>query len=125
MRAAVAALWAVTVLAVASVAGPLAFQASEAPPVVPTEGQPGDLTYHSGSMAIRLTEGPCTFSAIRELLESEGIPPVYSYVMVQEGRPQVRGCWVRAAYEDEVLLQDMGGGDAFMPLSWFRRDPGV
>jgi hypothetical protein len=94
-------------------------------PVSVADAPEGDLVYRRGTMAIRLTEQPCGFREIEKLLEEEGAPPVHAYVMVQEGRPQVRGCWVRAAYDDEVLLQDMGGGDSFIPLSWFRREPGV
>lgn len=124
MRA-LAALIAVAALALAAVAGPLVFMASESPQAVIQEAPEGDLIYRQGTMAIRLTEQPCGFQGIERLLEEEGIPPVHSYTMVQEGRPQVRGCWVRAAYDDEVLLQDMGGGDAYMPLSWFKREPGV
>jgi hypothetical protein len=84
----------------------------------------GDLTYRRGTMALRLTEGRCGFSKMAEPLEEEGIPPALAYVMIQEGRPQVRGCWVRT-FSDEVLLLDMGGGESFMPLSWFKREPGV
>lgn len=122
-----AALIAVTALALAAVAFPLALAYHEAPPA-PVQplvmGEP-DLVYKQGTMAIRLTHKPCEFSGIELILENEGVPPVLSYVMVQEGRPEVRGCWVKAAYDDEVLIQDMSGGDSFMPLSWFKPDPGV
>lgn len=125
MRAGLVALLAVMLLAMASVIGPLALQVSQAAPQAVREAPDGDLIYRRGTMTIRLTTLACSFRGIEKLLEDEGIPPVYGYVMVQEGRPQVRGCWVRSTDPDEVLLQDMGGGDAFMPLSWFKRDPGV
>lgn len=84
-----------------------------------------DLVYRQGTMALRLTQEPCAYREIEEILENEGIPPVKAYVMVQEGRPTVRGCWAPAAYDDEVLTQDMNGGDSFIPLSWFKPDMGV
>lgn len=125
---ALAALIATAVITLAAIAGPLVFAYWEpAAPVVqelPVTGEP-DLVYRQGTMALRLTHDPCPFQGIERLLEEEGFPPVHAYIMVQEGRPAVRGCWVNAAYEDEVLIQDMGGGDSFMPRSWFKPDPGV
>lgn len=123
MRAALAALAVVALLAVASVAAPLYFMASQ--PVAVQEAPSGDLIYRRGTMTIRLTEQPCGFQGLERILEEAGVPPVQAYVMVQEGRPQMRGCWVRAAYDDEVLLEDISGGGSFMPLSWFKTDPGV
>lgn len=128
MRA-MAILIATAALALAAVVGPLVFAYREPPPaaVVPEPvgmGEP-DLVYKQGTMAIRLKHSPCEFSGIELILQEEGVPPVLSYVMVQDGRPEVRGCWVKAAYDDEVLVMDMGGGDSFMPLSWFKPDPGV
>lgn len=125
MRA-LATLIATAALALAAVVGPLVFAYREPPaPAQVLQVAEPDLVYKQGTMALRLTHQPCPFQGIERLLEEEGFPPVHAYVMVQEGRPAVRGCWVRAAYEDEVLIQDMGGGDSFMPLSWFKPDPGV
>lgn len=122
-----AVLIATAALALAAVVGPLVFSCMEPTAQVqalPAMGEP-DLVYKQGTMAIHLTDQPCGFQGIERLLEEEGIPPVHAYIMVQEGRPQVRGCWVRAAYDDEVLVQDMAGGDSFMPFSWFKPDVGV
>lgn len=123
MRAAIAALVVITALAVAAVAAPVVFLTENQPTVM--QAPSGDLIYKRGTMTIRLTEQPCGFQGLERILEEEGIPPVHAYVMVQEGRPQVRGCWVLAAYDDEVLIEDIGGGSSFMPLSWFKTDPGV
>jgi hypothetical protein len=123
MRAAIAALVVITALAVAAVAAPVVFLTENQPTVM--QAPSGDLIYKRGTMTIRLTEQPCGFQGLERILEEEGIPPVHAYVMVQEGRPQVRGCWVRAAYDDDVLIEDIGGGSSFMPLSWFKTDPGV
>lgn len=124
MRA-LAVLIATAALALAAVVGPLVFAYREPAAPKPLVMAEPDLVYKQGTMAMRLTHKPCEFSGIELILENEGVPPVLSYVMVQDGRPEVRGCWVKAAYDDEVLVMDMGGGDSFMPLSWFKPDPGV
>jgi hypothetical protein len=95
-----------------------------APPAAIADAPEGDLVYRRGTMALRLTDQPCGFQGLEKILEDEGIPPVHGYVMVQEGRPQVRGCWA-VNFDQEVLLLDISGGDAFIPLSWFKREPGV
>jgi hypothetical protein len=63
-------------------------------------------------------------SAVSNVQEEDGILPALAYVMTQEGRPQVRGCWV-ATFDREAMVMDIGGGEGFMPLDWFKRDPGV
>jgi hypothetical protein len=121
-------LIATAALALAAVVGPLVFAYREPPAAVVQELQgerEPDLVYKQGTVTMILRDAPCRFKALGDRLEEEGVPPARVYLMTSEGRTQARGCWVRSAFDDEALVEDLNGEATFMPLSWFKPDPGV
>jgi hypothetical protein len=116
---------AASVLAAAAAAGVAlhSVPAKSSAPGPAIERATAGLVWHSGSVALRLTDRPCPFEELSVQLETEGVSPARAYV-VQQGKHRTTGCWSQDLGGDVVTMEP-GRELGQIPIAWFRTEPGA
>ena len=83
-----------------------------------------EMVYQQGALTVRLTSQPCASEVFAAALKVQGAVSVPKAAQVIMGQRSVPACWALDSDAD-VAMADQDGDKGFLPLAWFKIEPGV